>query len=44
MKTIIAALIVAGAIIMAGEGISITLDEVCPTYEEGSDFLLTRTS
>jgi len=30
------------SILTAGNQISVTLDEVCPTYEEGSDFLLTR--
>ena len=44
MRAIIAAFIVAGAILLAGEGISVTLDEVCPTVEEGTQFLHARTS
>ena len=42
MKVILAAIIVAIAILLAGEGISVTLDEVCPTVEEGTQFLHAR--
>lgn len=44
MRTIVAAFIVAGAILLAGEGISVTLDEVCPTVEEGIEFLSASTT
>lgn len=35
-------LLICGAILIAGNQISVTLDEVCPTVDEGTDFLLTR--
>jgi len=39
MKLLVAALIVAGAIIMGAHMVTVVLDEVCPTVEEGTEFL-----
>lgn len=44
MKVALAALFIGICILVAGEGISITLDEVCPTVEEGTTFLHARTT